>query len=87
MAAWATNALLISPSKTLFLLLLVRVSDSQPQPQRGFSDEFPCGVQVHGRPRRLPEAREVSGGHHLHGEHVGHQGERHLLRHLHPALR
>lgn len=76
------------------LLIIIRfccfpfpMEDSQPQPQCGFPDEFSGGIQVHSRPCCLPEACEISGGHHLHGEHISHQGERHLLRHLHSALR
>lgn len=65
----------------------VSLSDPQPEPQRHLSDQLPGRVQVHGRPDGFPEAGEVPGGHHLHREHQRHQGQRHLLRHLHPALR
>lgn len=72
----------------------VRVSDSswfrpdpQPEPQCDLSDQFPGRVQVHGGPHSLPEASQIPGGYHLHREHSCYQGERHLFRHLHPALR
>ena len=61
--------------------------DPQPEPQRDLSDQFPGRVQVHGGPHSLPEASQVPGGYHLHREHRCYQGERHLFRHLHPALR
>lgn len=73
----------------------VRLSDSfswfrpdpQPEPQCDLSDQFPGRVQVHGGPHSLPEASQIPGGYHLHREHSCYQGERHLFRHLHPALR
>lgn len=61
--------------------------DPQPEPQCDLSDQFPSRVQVHSRPYSLPEAGQIPGGYHLHGEHSCHQGEWHLLCHLHPALR
>lgn len=63
------------------------VADPQPEPQRDLSDQLPSGVQVHSRAHRVPEASQIPSGHHLHGEHSRHQGEWHLLCHLHPALR
>lgn len=52
--------------------MFVFLSDSQPQPQRGVSDEFPGRIQVYGRPNRVPKTSEVPGGHHLHRKHGCH---------------
>lgn len=61
--------------------------DSQSEPQRHLSDQFPGRVQVHSWSDGFPEAGEVPGGHHLHREHQRHKGERHIFCHLHLALR
>ena len=72
---------------SLPLCQLFFLQDPQPESQCDLSDQFPSRVQVHSRPYSLPEAGQIPGGYHLHGEHSCHQGEWHLLCHLHPALR
>ncbi|KAM6951764.1 serine/threonine-protein kinase BRSK2-like isoform 2-T2 [Aplochiton taeniatus] len=73
-------------------------SDPIPQPQRHLPDQFPGRVQVLGRPFRLPEARQVSGGHCFlrggarTGEGAsqragGQEGDGHLQRDVHPHIR
>lgn len=82
----------ISVSLSIFPLLTPLFSffflpDPEPEPQRDLSDQFPSRVQVHSGPYSLPEAGQIPGGYHIHREHGCHQGEWHLLCHLHPALR
>ncbi|XP_067408160.1 serine/threonine-protein kinase BRSK1 isoform X2 [Emydura macquarii macquarii] len=61
--------------------------DPQPEPQRPVPDQLPCRVPGVGRPGRLPETRPVPGGHQRLGGGGRPQGQRGVLRQLHPPLR
>lgn len=72
-------------------------TDPVAQSQRPFPDQLPGRVQIFRRPFRLPEARQVPGGHCLlrgregagqgEGREGGQEGDRNLQRDVHPHIR